>query len=72
MPEDGFFAGEADLDDHGFAAGVEEFFHGGGFGGVLLGGAGLLAGLDALAHLAVDAAGVFGVGWRGLRGSGGV
>ncbi len=58
----GFFAGEADVDDHGFAAGVEEFFYGGGFGGVLLGGAGLLAGLDALVHLAVDAAGVFGIG----------
>ena len=58
----GFFAGEADVDDHGFAAGVEEFFDGGGFGGVLLGGAGLLAGLDAFAHLAVDAAGVLGVG----------
>lgn len=58
----GFFAGETDFDDHAFAAGVEEFFYGGGFGGVLLGRAGLFAGLDAFAHLAVDAAGMLGVG----------
>ncbi len=40
----------------------KNFFTAAVFGGVLLGGAGLLAGLDAAAHLAVDAAGVFGVG----------
>ena len=42
--------------------GVEEFFYGCGFGGVLLGRAGLFAGLDAFVHLAVDAAGMLGVG----------
>ena len=57
----GVFAVEGDGDDHGFAAGVEEFFYCGGFGGVLLGRAGLFAGLDALVHLAVDAAGMLGV-----------
>ena len=56
------FAFESDGDDHALAAGVEEFFHRSGFGGVLLGRAGLLAGLDALVHLAVDAAGMLGVG----------
>jgi len=57
----GYFAFEADVDDHAFAAGVEEFFYGGGFGGVLLWCAGLLAGFEALVHLAVDAAGVVGM-----------
>ena len=58
----GLFAFEADGDDHALAAGVEEFFYGCGFGGVLLGRAGLFAGRDALVHLAVDAAGMLGVG----------
>ncbi len=58
----GLFALEADGDDHAFAAGVEEFFYGCGFGGVLLWRAGLFAGREALVHLAVDAAGMLGVG----------
>lgn len=58
----GFFPGETDFDDHALAASVEEIFYRCSFGSVLLRCAGLFAGLDAFAHLAVDAAGMLGVG----------
>jgi len=60
----GVFAVGAEWGEHRFAAGVEERFHGGGFGDVgggALGRAGLVARREALLHLLVYAAGMLGI-----------
>ena len=65
----GAFAVGGKAREHGFAMGVEKGVHGGSFGGIGSGAggrAGLVARREALVHLAVDAAGVFGIGHKVL------